>query len=179
MATSSRIFTLDPPPEPESDLPSRADKKREVREREEGLMSLARRLVELSPRLASKLELPEELVRAIVQARRIESAPAQYRALRKVRTLLRDDDAPELERRLADLLDPSRVNPSTEAVAHWLQRLLAEGDSALDAIVTQYPSADRRQLRQLTRNLSRANDSARAAAEQALKKALREVITST
>ncbi|HET9953913.1 MAG TPA: ribosome biogenesis factor YjgA [Polyangiaceae bacterium] len=176
MATSSRIFTLDPPPEPDSDLPSRADKKREVREREERLMSLARQIVELSPRLTTKLELPDLLLEAVDHARRIPSAPAQYRALRKVRTLLRDDDVPELERRLADLLDPSRVNPSTEAVAHWLARLIGEGEPALDAIVEQYPNADRRQLRQLSRNVTRASEANRAAAEQALKKVLRDVI---
>jgi ribosomal 50S subunit-associated protein YjgA (DUF615 family) len=54
-------------------------------------------------------------------------------------------------------------------------RLLGEGHKALDAIVSAYPSADRKHLAQLIRNAASGSPERRKRAEQKLVLALRSL----
>jgi ribosomal 50S subunit-associated protein YjgA (DUF615 family) len=90
------------------DLRSRTDARRELQAREESLLRHAARLVELPPSVLAKLDLPEGVIEAVAECRAIRAASARNRALRLVRTALRELDLEALERSLARVHRPPR-----------------------------------------------------------------------
>ncbi len=146
------------------DLRSRSDARRERKNDEDRLASLARRLVDLSAAVTARLELPEPLVDVLQDARRIRSPAAMNRQLRLVRAHLRELDAEAIAERLTRLdLVPVALTTDSAADA-WVSRLVAGGDAALDDLLASHPTVDRRRVRQLVRALSgdRADAVARA-----------------
>ena len=143
------------------DLESRTDRRRREDAREALLKSLATRLVGSKSATLARLELGEELLAAIVTAQGIRSAPAYNRQINVVRQHLRalGPDVDHLVRRLeapgvpAASVAPAAVRPEVKA---WCERLEASGDEALEQLMQSHPSADRQQLRQRMRELSRA-----------------------
>jgi ribosome-associated protein len=145
------------------DLESRTDRRRREDTRETLLKSLATRLVASKPATLSRLGLDEELFAAIATAQGIRSAPAYNRQVNAVRQHLRalGPDVDALARRLespapaasAGTASAPRVRPELKA---WCERLEESGDAALEELLLQHPGADRQQLRQRTRELSRA-----------------------
>jgi len=66
--------------------------------------------------------------------------------------------------------------PSFLRLEAWRERLIAEGDAALDELLAQHPSADRQHLRQLARNARAERDRDRPVqAYRELFRALREL----
>jgi ribosomal 50S subunit-associated protein YjgA (DUF615 family) len=112
---SSRI--VDPRLEADAFLAeSRSDAKRAERVKEDALARLAADLCQLSAKKLEQLQLPEELVDAVGDARAISSAPARNRQLRQIRALLRDQDWVGLRTRL-DVLMETGVVPGVGAPA--------------------------------------------------------------
>lgn len=159
-------------PDDPRDLRSRTDARRERREAEERLLELANELVDLADRLREKLELPESVEEAVLEARRIKSIPARNRAVRTVRIALRDSEPERIRSALDRLLDPSRGGTAPRLLEHWRERLLSGGEQEIAAFVEAYPAADRKQIRQLVRNVSRAPDAERAEGLRKLSRAI-------
>lgn len=111
----------------------------------------AERLVALPAWHVRALGLPDVLYDAIVEGRDVPSPIARKRALNRIDSLVRDldDDVKgALERGIVEPpweAEPSRVR------ARWMARLKADGDAAIDAILAEYPAADRQRLRQIVR----------------------------
>jgi ribosome-associated protein len=165
----------------EEDLRSRSDARRERKESEEALMQLAKALVDLPERTLSKLSLPEDLLDVVLKARVVPGGGPKNRALRLVRIVLRDGDSASIARALRDVHEPPRKGaaPRSEEAApselvRWRERLVTAGEDALTEYVAAFPDADRRQLRQLVRNVVKAQGAARESALRSLDKALRE-----
>lgn len=146
------------------DLESRSDRRRREDAREASLKALAARLVASKAATLARLELDEELLDAIVTAQGIRSAPAHNRQVNVVRQHLRALGA-EADQLLRRLDAPGQAAPSASAAAarpvraevkSWCERLEESGDAALEALVAAHPGADRQQLRQRMRELSRA-----------------------
>jgi ribosome-associated protein len=164
------------------DLRSRSDARRERKESEEALMQLAKALVELPERTLAKLSLPEGVLDVVVKARQVPGGGPKNRALRLVRIVLRDGDSQSIARALRDVHEPPRKGaapqPASGArggeVSRWREKLVAGGEAALTEYVAAFPDADRRQLRQLVRNVGRARGAARESALRSLDRALRE-----
>lgn len=144
------------------DLTSRSDKRKSSKERESGLTELARQLVAAKDKRLRELELPELLYDAIVGAQQIKSPAALNRQLRRIRSELRDIDVDALLRKLADGEQRRSPAPVATVAEAWLARLLAEGDSALDALLDERPALDRKKLRQLLRSCAKAEGGERA-----------------
>lgn len=145
-------------------------------------MRLARALVELPEKTLDRLALPEDLLDVVTKARRVHDGGPKNRALRLVRIVLRDGDAPSIERALREVHEPPRpgtrplrVTAPTE-VDEWRDKLIAGGEQALTDLVGAHPDADRRQLRQLVRNVNKASAAARDHAVKTLEKALRAIL---
>lgn len=175
------------PEEPgaEEQLESRSDRRRANATLEESLARLAKQLVELSERKLEKLQLPELVLDAVLDTRAITSAPAKNRQLRVVRSTLRDNDWAAIKHRVDSLLKHGTVDTaappaSADAPAHgehrWLVRLVGEGTPALDALLAEYPKADRNHLRTLIRNAQKASAERRERAEEKLAHALRSLL---
>ena len=58
-------------------------------------------------------------------------------------------------------MEVSESLPHEKENETWLARLLTEGDRGLDALVRDYPSADRQRLRTLARRAAQAPDDKR------------------
>jgi ribosome-associated protein len=141
------------------ELTSRTDRRREQMAREAELKALA-----------VQLGLEEQVVNAILTAQAIKSPNAKNRQVGVVRQHLRDLGPDALDD-LVVLLEardrgvaprqptPSAVESATMA-ATWTERLVVEGDVALDELLQSYPELDRQVLRQRTRAAAKAARSA-------------------
>lgn len=168
-------------PDDERDLSSRSDARRENRELEEKLSRLAKQLVELRPALLEKLGLPEPVLDVVNDAQAMRDARARNRQLRLVRTALRESDWSLIAARVEALLKHGVVpaalageNPELTARApEWAARLVGGGDEAIEALIAEYPGADRTHLRNLVREVRKANADRRERAEARLTQAVR------
>lgn len=150
------------------DLTSRSDLRREQNARETLLKRLAVDLVRLTPKQLERLQLNELLLDAITHAQALSNEKAKNRQIGVVRQNLRDepDDARSLRERLAALKDgvlpsiaPRAPEPElNEDVESWVERFIADGDTAIEEFLGSYPEADRQALRQGTRAEARARD---------------------
>src|SRR5688572_9668729 len=92
------------------DLGSRSDA-RTVRHAEaDALLTVAGGLASLSPKQLALLELGDELLRAVLEARAIQSPGAKARQLKVVRRALKNTDWEGVQTRLDALQNPSRWN---------------------------------------------------------------------
>jgi ribosome-associated protein len=139
---------------------------------------LARELVGLSEKKLAGLALPPEILEGVLEAKRIRSPIALNRQLRVVRRELRSGDAAGVRAKVDAVLRPDGTRDwNRRAAVVWADRLVAEGDVALEELASEYPSADRRRLRQLTRNVKQASEKRVAPAREALVRALAEAFS--
>jgi ribosome-associated protein len=158
---------------------SRTDQKRANRAKEEALTRLCDDLSRLGEAKLPELELSEEIHDAVLTLQRITSAPARNRQLRRLRSLIRDEDFATIEARLSSLRRHGSVSAGAAETetnrreASWTLRLLGEGSVGLEAFVAEFPQADRTHLRQLVHAVNRATHERRNKAEAKLRSALR------
>jgi ribosome-associated protein len=132
--------------------PSRSEQRREALE----VLALGQQLVALSPAQLAKLPIPETLLPHIRETQRITAHIAHKRQLAFLAKQMRREDDATLEA-IRDALDVGgeasrRETAALHRVEAWRDRLVADGDAALTALLDEYPHADRQRLRQLARN---------------------------
>ena len=149
-------------------LVSKSQRKRDA----QALQELGESLVKLNKAALQQIPLPEYLYAAITEAQRLHQRGALKRQLQYIGKLMRQCE-----------LEPIRV--AYEKATHsyredvqqhhqleqWRDRLLAEGDQALEALLREYPAADRQHIRQLVR--SALKESARAKPPKAARELFR------
>ncbi|MFZ7096315.1 ribosome biogenesis factor YjgA [Luteimonas dalianensis] len=133
--------------------PSRSQQRREALE----VRALGEKLIALSPGQLEKLPIPDDLLPHILETRRIDSHIARKRQLQYLAKQMRRQDDETLDA-IRDAMDAGGESARQEtALLHrieaWRERLLEEGDAALEALLAEHPQADRQQLRQLVRNV--------------------------
>jgi ribosome-associated protein len=165
------------------DLGSRSDARTVRLTEADALLDIAGGLAALSPKQLELLELSDELMRAILEARAIDSPAAKSRQLKIVRRVLKNADWEGVQTRLDAIRSPSRFNPAPVSLATPRKRKLADlatqllegGDAALDAWCAEHPGADRTRLRQLLRNARAQTGEAQVAPLRKLTLALAEL----
>jgi ribosome-associated protein len=164
--------------ENEIEPPSKSQLKRDA----EAVQALGKALVELpAARFAAvlaKLDLPEDLREALTACRAINARGGRKRQLQYIGKLMRGIDAAPVRRALEGLAGKDRAQTAAlHRMEQWRERLIAEGDAALSALLNEYPAADRRLLRQLMIKARKERDAGQApTAARALFKALREMM---
>jgi ribosome-associated protein len=109
------------------------------------------RLTTLSPAELERLDLPERLREEIEASRRLKPR-SRGRQNRLIGQLLRAEDHEAIRERLESLKRARRDGVNQEKVTErWLVRLIDEGQSAVEALIDDYPLADRQRLRSLAR----------------------------
>lgn len=157
--------------DPHDDAPSKSARKRASH----ALQSLGERIVELSPEKTAQLMLPERLVDAIDQARRIRAHEGRRRQLQYIGRLMRDVDGAAVAARLDAMQEPHRAAVALQHAAEdWRDRILAD-PGAVAEFVPVHPEADGQRLRQLARAAQRDPQAPRPRRE--LYRALLEAIT--
>ena len=134
------------------ETPSRSRLKREV----EALQKLGEELMTLPEQQLAALSLPEKLHDAVAQARHITSHGALKRQRQYIGRLMRDVDAAPIRAKLDELRGADVVSRARfQEAERWRERLLKEGDAALEAFLARHPGADRPHLRRLLREAAR------------------------
>ena len=129
--------------------PSKSQKKRESA----ALQKLGEELAELDANQLRKMEMPAELLQALLEAQEMRQHGARKRQFKFIGKLLRGLDPAGLQETLETLREKKRETDLTfHRVERWRDRLIDEGDTALAELMQDYPQADAHQLRQLIRN---------------------------
>ncbi len=132
--------------------------KSEIKRDAEALKKLGEKLVNLTQTNLAKIPLDDSLSDAVELARRLQKE-AKRRQLQYIGKLLRNTDVAPIQEALDKI--ENRHNHQ-QAMLHKLEllrdELLAKGDDALSQLLTDYPQADRQQLRNLIRTAQKEQE---------------------
>lgn len=132
--------------------PSRSQIKRDM----QALQDLGSTLVKLSTKDLAKIPLPEKLAGAIAHAKELRSNSAFKRQIQFIGKIIRSlDMAPVLQALDAIRQCGQQSTSHFHAIEQWRDRIINEGQSALNEFVGQHPEVDRQQLRQLMLNAAK------------------------
>ena len=137
----------------ENDLPDPLPPSKSQRKRDaDALQKLGTDLLGIPESEWTVMQLPENLVLALRDAKRLRSRGARKRQLQYIGKLMRAIDPQPIQ----SYIRQSRLKARQQArrqheIEHWRERLIAEGDQALEAFLEQHAQADRQHLRQLIR----------------------------
>ena len=117
--------------------------------------AIGKKLIDLSKDKLIKLELPEALFDAVLEAKRLTANGAVRRQLQYLGRLMRDiDSAPIVAQLNAWEGKNVQENARFHTMERWRMRLIAE-PIALQEFLIRYPKADIQQLPTLIRNAQR------------------------
>ena len=155
------------------ELPSKTQRKKEMHE----LQDLGAALVELTEEQLASIELPERLLDAVKDARRMTKFEAKRRQMQYIGKLMRDIDPAPIRARLETWRSASRAHTARlHSVERWRARLLEDKD-ALAELVREHPHADAAKLELLITNAQREREAGRAPASyRALFKLLNDIL---
>jgi ribosome-associated protein len=133
-----------------TDQVSKTDLKRESTE----VQKLGESLLTLRADLLGGLQLPDKLVEAVAQAKRITDFEGKRRQMQYIGKLMRGQDETTLQA-VRDALDEQRKGSAGEALAlhqaeKWRDDLIGK-EEALEQWLRAYPGTDTQQLRALIR----------------------------
>lgn len=167
--------------DPDNNTDSQADdyiSKSQLKREMQALQDIGKQLVELPESQLQKFELPEKLINAIQEARRLKKNEAKRRQMQFIGKLMRTVDTETIQQTL-DRLDQSSkaYRQHFHQLESWRDRIVNEGAPAIEALITLYPNADRQQLRNLQRQAAREQEHKRTpAASRKLFSYLRELL---
>lgn len=138
----------------ESESDSRPSKTR-LKQKMHALQALGERLVELEPARIAELDLPEKLIDALQEARKITSHGARRRQMQFIGKLMRTIDPLPVQEKLNAWQHSSLQHTAwLHQLERWRDRMIND-ESAVTEFVQSYPQTDVRQLRTLLRNIER------------------------
>ncbi len=142
------VVNAEPPPMTQGRRRSKTKAKEEV----EALQELGRRLVGVGNDRLKKLEIPESLLDAVLEAKRITSHGALRRQMQYIGKLMRDVDTDPIQEMLDEL---DGISNKANARFHGLEKLrdrLLEDEAVITMLKNDYPDLDVSALRTLRRN---------------------------
>ena len=160
----------------EQALPSKSERKRAAH----AAQDLGEALIALRERDLQALELPEALLEAVRAARGIRSRAAAARQRQYIGKLMRQIDTEPIRRALATRSErDAEETQRFKRAEHWRERLLEEGEAALDELAAARPGFEREQWARLVsaaRAERPAGTATQGAAGRALFRALRGLL---
>lgn len=128
--------------------PSKSQRKREMT----ALQDLGAELVALSKERLAKIEMPERLRDAVLEAQRISKHEARRRQMQYIGKLMRDVDAEPLRAAMDEINGVSKAATIRQHQLENLRTRLMEDESRFSEVARDFPGADIQHLRQLRRN---------------------------
>lgn len=148
----------------EVEIISKSQRKRDA----EAAQQLGKNILALSHDDQNSIDLPENLSNALDDARRIKKNSALKRQLQYIGKLMRHIDLEPIQEQYDKLVNHyGKDIKELHRLENWRDRLLVDGDKALEDLVNEAPNTDRQHLRQLIRqsaketNLNKPPKSAR------------------
>ena len=128
---------------------SKSQKKREA----EALQDLGEKLVKLSFDQIDDIDMPEDLFKAVKEAKSIKSHIARRRQMQFIGTVMRKIDSETIQEAIDDIEQGSyKKEMEFKQTEKWRDKLIAGNKELMEEILTKYPLADRQKLSQLVRN---------------------------
>ncbi|MDC0611288.1 ribosome-associated protein [Vibrio sp.] len=119
------------------------------------LQKLGEELVALKPAVLEKFPLPDDLYTAIKDAQRFNKE-ARRRQLQYIGKLMRNIDPEPIQAALDKLRNKhSQATAALHKLEALRDRIVEEGDTAVEDALELYPEADRQRLRQLSRQAAK------------------------
>ncbi len=120
------------------------------------LQTLGEKIIALSDAQRAKLPLSDDMLAAVEETGRIRSREARRRHMQYVGKLMRKEDTEAIQAAFDEFeQEKLRRDHAFHRLERWRDRLIEEGDEAVEAFVADFPDADRQALRQLIRNAQR------------------------
>ncbi len=134
---------------PDREVPSKSQRKRDMEE----LQTLGKQLVEIPSKVFGSMDLPDDLREAVEFARAIRSNEARRRQLQYVGRIMRSIDAEQIRSQLQRYQHAKQtVNQQHHDLEELRESLISGGDAALAKLLSKFPDADHKTLRQFIRN---------------------------
>jgi ribosome-associated protein len=167
--TDTEDNSFDDRPEP----PSKTKRKQEMH----ALQDIGEQLVGLNKDRLAQINLPETLLDAVIEAKRLTGHEARRRQMQYLGKLMRSVDEEPIRAKLDEWNNVTRVQGAKfHALERWRERLLTE-EQALSDLVAEYARADIQQIRTLIRNAQKEAAAGKPPkSSRALFKLLREMI---
>ena len=127
--------------------PSKTQLKAEADEKQ----ALGEALLTLRADLMARLDLPDKLLDAITQAKKITNFEGRRRQMQFIGKLMRPLDADPIREAINEQLNGSaQLTLALHLAEQWRDKLVVD-DEALSAWLTEYPTTDAQQLRAMIR----------------------------
>ena len=125
----------------------------------DALQELGTDLIELPETDWTKLALPESLVDALHEAKRIHSRSALKRHKQFIGRLMRDIDPEPIHQHFEQLRQKTRQQVQAHhTLEQWRDRMIEETDAVIEEYLQENTDADRQHLRQLVRQSRKERD---------------------
>jgi len=135
--------------------PNKTQQKREIAAR----ATLIEKMTELSDKELSRLGVGDDVIEEIGRVRAIKPSGARKRQLKYCVKQLQGCDLSEVELYLNDQRSQQiALNQTFHDLEKWRDRLIEQGDEVIGEALSEWPSLDRQQLRQLIRDARRERD---------------------
>mgnify|MGYP001811798624 FL=1 len=137
--------------------------KSQLKRESHAIQDLGKRLAELSANQLARIPLDQPVLEAIALARRIQNKrSALKRHYQFLGKLLRARDTDPIFAALREIDNESRQSIQHHHRAErWRDRIIDQGNDAIEALVAEITHADRQKLRQLWRNHQHATTDAK------------------
>ena len=140
---------------PADERPSKSQLKREM----QSLQQLGEQIIAMSDAQRARLPLSDDLLAAVEETGRIKAREARRRHMQYVGKLMRGEDLDGIQAVFDEIENEKlRRDHAFHRLETWRDRLIDEGDDAVEAFVTEFPDIERQALRQLIRNARRERD---------------------
>ncbi len=134
-------------------IPSKTALKKQMHE----LQGVGEKLLELPAARLSSVPMPDALREAVMLARKMHKFGALNRQKQYIGKLMRQIDVNPIRDALAAIAQEGLAGKQThKSSENWRDRLLNEGNPALESFLEKYPDSDRQQLRRIIRNHKKA-----------------------
>ncbi|MCZ6537904.1 MAG: DUF615 domain-containing protein [Gammaproteobacteria bacterium] len=135
-------------------VPSKTALKKQMHE----LQAVGEQLLDLPAARLGSVPMPDTLREAVMLARKMRQFGALNRQKQYIGKLMRRIDAQPIREALAAIAQEGLAEKHTHKLSeNWRDRLLSEGDPALESFLEKYPGSDRQQLRQIIRKHQKAS----------------------
>ncbi|MBI4989646.1 MAG: DUF615 domain-containing protein [Rhodocyclales bacterium] len=131
----------------EPERPSKSQRKREMH----ALQDMGAALVELSAERLARIDMPDALRGALLEAQRLTRHEARRRQMQYIGRLMRDVDPAPIREALDAINGASAIETARQHRLERLRERLLEDEAVLTEIGTAHPGADITRLRQLRR----------------------------
>lgn len=140
---------------PADERPSKSQLKREM----QALQQLGEQIIAMSDAQRARFPLSDDLLAAVEETGRIKAREARRRHMQYVGKLMRGEDLEGIQAVFDEIENETlRRDHAFHRLEKWRDRLIEEGDDAVEAFVVEFPDVERQALRQLIRNARRERE---------------------